>query len=511
MASAWGDAMVRSVALIAFVLFGTLLTGRSTEAQVRFNSPSPPSGSGSPSLGSTSIASPGQTGTIFGGPPGLSVGRVQPSLLRPPAIDLGPAEAVPLPNLLPGSDAPVVRPRRPNAPESPPENDSDPKEGITLDDAVGLMINNNLDLRVSFSEISQADSDVLTASLRNNPILYADSQMIPYGAYSSGVTGGPTQYDINVVYPLDLSHKKQARTRAAIVARRFVEASYRDAVRQAVDNLYGAFVDALSAQQKYERAIGKRKDILAVVPVDEPAQGLWDAQRKLALLINLPPAEVARRGLRGRLGFRRDEENLPPLSDSVHVALENRPDIAAQRLAVCVADANIKSVLANRFDDVLLLYQPYTLKSGAPFDQRNGLAWAIGMTVPLPIYNRQQGNLLKARQIADQARTKLASIEQAVASEVQGVYLEHEAAHLACIRTLDEFTENARDQRPVRLSQELSVDASVRAKLDRLEKQLQDLRDDSLIDKLNKHYEAIIRHRKSLLHANTATGTIIVR
>jgi len=497
--------MVRNAALIAAVSFGGLLCGRLAEAQVRTGAATSGTGGVSSSAGGTSVVTDSQSRAIVGGPPGASVGRIQPSLLRAPAVDVGPVQALPSENMLPGTNVPVVRRPGSTLKEPDADDDADNPIGITLSEAAYRLVHDNLDLRTRFSDISQADSDVLTASLRTNPIVYADTQQVPYGSYSQSITGGPTQFDINVVYPLDLSHKRQARTRSAVVARQLVEASFRDSVRLTMDNLYGAYVDALAAQRQYERAIGKLKDDLSVAPVDEPAQGLWDAQRKLALLINMPTAEVARRQLKGRISIPLEEATLPPLAESVRIALENRPDVAAGRLAVYLADTNVKAVLANRFDDVLLLAQPFTLKSGAPFDQKNSVAWAIGMTIPLPIYNRQQGNLIKARQIAEQARTRLQAIEQGVASEVQGAYLEHDSVHQAWKRTLNDFKEYSKGTE--KLSTMLNLDEERKKKLESLEKQFEELRNDALYEKLNKCYDAIVRHRKSQLRINTVTAT----
>src|SRR5262249_34703691 len=106
-----------------------------------------------------------------------------------------------------------------------------------------------LDLRARFLEIPQARADVLTASLRANPILFADSQLIPYGQYSRQRPGGPLQYDLNITYPLDVTRKRIARTLVAERALRVLEARYQDAVRITLDNLYTAYVDVLAARQ----------------------------------------------------------------------------------------------------------------------------------------------------------------------------------------------------------------------------------------------------------------------
>ena len=52
-----------------------------------------------------------------------------------------------------------------------------------------------------------------------------------------------------MTYPLDISKKRQARTVVATRAERVLEALYQDAVRQRIDDVYGAFVTALAARQ----------------------------------------------------------------------------------------------------------------------------------------------------------------------------------------------------------------------------------------------------------------------
>jgi hypothetical protein len=244
------------------------------------------------------------------------------------------------------------------------------------------------------------------------------------------------------VYPIDVSHKRQTRTRAAMAARMVLEASYRDAVRLTIDQLYQAYVDALTAQIVIDVRATKQHDVWANIEVDEPRSALEQARRSLGFLIEAPLAEIESRKLSGRLQFEpADEARLYDAELLVRLALLNRPDLHAQRLAVSFAEANINAVLASRFDDVLLLYQPYTFHDGRQgTGSPNSLSWTLGVTVPLPIYNRQQGNLLKARQAADQARTRLALVEKTVASEVEAAVLEHKTAHQALTRTWTDFS-----------------------------------------------------------------------
>ena len=87
----------------------------------------------------------------------------------------------------------------------------------------------------------------------------------------------------------------------------------------------------------------------------------------------------------------------PPADELVRMALAVRPDLVAYRLGIARAEADVRLARAKRFPDVYVLYQPYTFQNNAPFDAKSADSWALGVTVPLPVYNRNQGNIQRAR------------------------------------------------------------------------------------------------------------------
>ena len=130
---------------------------------------------------------------------------------------------------------PIPPPLRYGTMELPTQEDEGPPDGLTIDQAIELLIEGNLDLRAKFLEIPQMRADVLTASLRANPIFYADSQLVPYGSDSVKRPDGPTQYDVNISHPLDISHKRQAQNCVCTVAQlKVMEAQYQNEVRLAI-------------------------------------------------------------------------------------------------------------------------------------------------------------------------------------------------------------------------------------------------------------------------------------
>lgn len=440
---------------------------------------------------------------IYGGKPGVSAGRYQPSLVTPPGMNFG-ASGLIGPPPLPEDNVSLILPTLPG--EAGPSEG--PPGGLTLEEAANLMVRRNLDLQALHTEIAQADSDIVTAGLRANPVVFIDAQQVPYGSFSPKRTGIPIQYDANIVHPFDLSGKRRARKATASLAKRVVAARYLDAVRRQMDNLHRSFVDALAAQENARIAASKNfgRDIVVRVPEENPKLVLSDAQRTLAVLLNLPVAELARRGLRGRLEFRRSDEPVaPPPAELVRSALIHRPDLAALRFNVVRADSDIVLAKANRFEDVLALYQPYTFHDGRTGDFKNSVAWAAGLTVPIPLYNREQGNIQKARQIAVQARIQLASYEKTVSADVLDAIEEHEAAHALVDHAAAEVAEMKGTDK-IKLDDRYRNDETVRRMLSALEK----LQDESYVEKLRRHGDAIVRHRKSMLRLNTVVGAPVM-
>jgi outer membrane protein, heavy metal efflux system len=199
-----------------------------------------------PGSGGTRGGAPADLGTFLGGRPGPSVPRVSSEISVPGrGFAIPPGRGITVPPVAPMIEGPPFGPL-----DFPPEAEEvGPPGGLTLDEAIERLVRENLDLRAQFHEIPKARADILTAGLRANPIFYADSQLIPYGNYSNARPGGPNQFDINISYPLDLSRKRQARTRVACQAQRVLEAQYQDAVRQQIDRLYNVYVAILGARE----------------------------------------------------------------------------------------------------------------------------------------------------------------------------------------------------------------------------------------------------------------------
>ena len=437
-----------------------------------------------------------------------------------------PTEAVLPTPILPPANLPTY-----GSLDLPAEPESEgPPNGLTLDEAINRLVCQNLDLRARFYEIPQAQADILTASLRANPVFFADAQLIPYGSYSNDRNGGPTQYDVNFSIPLDVSHKRQARMAVAGHAKRVIEAQYQDAVRLTIDNLYTAYVDVLAARETVrfanasleglealmqplnrrleEQLIATAEVNRARVQRDLARIGLSDAeetyrktQHTLAALLNIPTERAEAVELRGTI---RSQAPTPPPADAlVRLAIESRPDLNAFRLGVMRAGAEVRLAEANKWADIYWLVQPYTFQDLRPFDNQDPsvLSWATGVTVPLPLSNRNQGNIQRARYNVAQTRTELAALERTVAAEVIQADKDYRVSAAAVLQVETDLLPAAQQiLESARLNYdrgETDVVAYLGARRD-------------FNDVVRQYRDFLVRHRRSMLRLNTVVGRRIL-
>jgi cobalt-zinc-cadmium efflux system outer membrane protein len=468
---------------------------------------------------------PGAGEPLLGGRPGAAFPRVPTTITTPGGgYAAPPARAIGTPPSLPISSFPLYGPLEvPSGPE-----EEGPRDALTLDQAIERLLAANLDLRARFHELPKAQADILTAGLRANPLLFFDAQQVPYGNFSNRTQGGPTQYDLNINHPIDLSHKRQARQDVACRAKRVLEAQFQDAVRIEIDNLYTAWVDVLAAREtiRYARAsvaglaevlrktraqlqqqivteadVDRVKNQLtaAEIGLADAEDALRDANRTLGGLLAIPARAAENLAVRGTIHDTAPPP--PPLDVILPSALTTRPDLVAYRLGIARAEADVRLARAQRFSDVYLLYQPYTAYNGAPFDRGTVSSWALGATVPLPVYNRNQGNIERAKINVDQVKTELASHEGLVEREVYKAVHEYAITRAAVSRVERELLPSARRVRDTTLRQfelgEIDAIAYLTAERD-------------YNDVVRQYRETVIRHRRSMLRLNTVVGQRIL-
>lgn len=302
----------------------------------------------------------------------------------------------------------------------------EPATPLTLKAALELAYGANAALSTARRELEAIAGSVLQAGLRPNPRVEA---LIEDPRPANRLTA------VYVSQPLELGDKRPARIAAA--ERRHDVASaelhaMRAEIRAAV---MVAFFDVLVAQERFlltqglvelsqraTTAASKRVTAGKVSPVEETKARVAEASVRVELSQAATSLKMARKRLTAIWGnatprFERAEgqvETLPalPALKDLTARLANSPGLARAQLEVNRRQALVEVERSLRVPDV-------TLSLGGRRNAEIGLNQALlGVSLPIPIFNRNQGNILEALRRTDKARDELSGTEIRLNNEI---------------------------------------------------------------------------------------------
>lgn len=219
----------------------------------------------------------------------------------------------------------------------------------------------------------------------------------------------------------------------------------------------------------------------------------------LGSLMNLPIKEAAGMELRGSIQVKTPP--LPPVAELFAIALAERPDLASLRLGVQRAQADVRLAKANAFSDVYVLWQPYTFQDNSPYGLKSATSWALGVTVPLPIYNRNQGGIERAKINVGQSQLQLNDLERQVQIDIEEAIQEFENSRRLVDALRDEVIPEATEMLVeiyrLREAGDKSIPELIGAQLE-------------FNDKVKQYLDTAIRYRRSMLSINTVVGKRIM-
>ncbi|MFZ0705805.1 MAG: TolC family protein [Candidatus Korobacteraceae bacterium] len=313
---------------------------------------------------------------------------------------------------------------------------------ITLDQAISLATAHNHALKAARTMILQNQAQEITANLRPNPTLNFDSQFLPIfspSEFSADNLSQVQQFDIGVGYLFERGHKRQRRLQAAKDATAVTTAQISDDERALTFNVSQQFVSVLLAESTLQLALLDLKsfqDTVDVSALQYKAGYISEGDYlkiKLQLLqfqTDVSSSKLARVqaliGLREFLGYDAVPANYDVVGDLAYEpiranvedlqlkALQNRPDYHAAELGVTAAQSQIELAKANAKQDVTasMSYSHVSGESSASF---------FG-SIGLPIFDRNQGEILRTRYALTQAQETQASTSDTVLSDVGNAY-----------------------------------------------------------------------------------------
>ena len=327
-------------------------------------------------------------------------------------------------------------------------------QGLAIADLLQSVLNGNKDLQAAREQLRQARARLLQNGFRPNPTL--DATYTTDRLTSGSGSGG---YSVTYTQPFELGGKRVRRVRVAEVAVEVAQAQIADAERLAVAQvrtLYGEALAVAARLDLLERTAEVNRQMLQVMSVRRKA---GDASRldETLLLASSSQVEAQRvqalaqaegfllqlGNLTGKTGdlpmLRRTSlEAAPPnLSEAgeTALALTTRPDLKVARLREELSEAGIdlaKSAIVPDIAGFVRLGKDKLVLEGLPAPGaryvENDRSVSFGVSIPLPLFNRQQGAIAESVSQRTQARAQRESLELAIRRDVAVAYRNYEAA-----------------------------------------------------------------------------------
>jgi cobalt-zinc-cadmium efflux system outer membrane protein len=313
---------------------------------------------------------------------------------------------------------------------------------ISLDQAIDLALAHNHAIKASRTLILQNQAQEITANLRPNPTLDADTQFIPFFSpqyFSENNLNETQQFDIGIGYLFERGHKRQRRLQAARDQTAVTRAQVGDAERTLAFNVGQQFVSVLLAESTLRFALEDLKGFQQTVDISEAQLkagyiGEGDYLKiKLQLLqfqTDVSSARLAKVqalvGLREFLGYNAVPADYDVMGDLAYEpfkgtledlqakALRERPDFRAAELGMTAAKSQILLAKANAKVDVNGTYD-FTHVSGEN-------TASVFVNFELPIFNRNQGEIARTGYALTQAQEQQQAASDTVLSDVANAY-----------------------------------------------------------------------------------------
>lgn len=301
---------------------------------------------------------------------------------------------------------------------------------LTLQSALGLAVNANPDLSAARHELQAVDSSVLQARKFPNPTLELGVQ---------DTQRATRETTVQISQPIELGGKRAMRIQAAESGRNAASAELHAKVSAIRANVTTAFFDVLTAQERLYLAqdsveVAQRatstaaKRVIAgkVSPVEETKARVAEAGVRLELLKARSELGDTRKRLTGFWGnlvprFERAEGQLESLPELPELSELSRRLTAAPMLVRARIEVDRRQALANlersrRIPDV-------SINLGIKRSEELGRNQAIfGVSVPLPLFDRNQGNVLETLRRTDKARDELSATGTRLDNELAQAY-----------------------------------------------------------------------------------------
>jgi cobalt-zinc-cadmium efflux system outer membrane protein len=350
----------------------------------------------------------------------------------------------------------------PASPQAPPVT-------LTIDDAVRQALDRNLTLVAERYSVTVAQARIAAAQLRPNPVLTVNTMLPDSTVYQENIS--PREAVVRGDLIFEGGGKRDRRIEVAEAAKSVVDVQLLNTMRTVVLDVQSAFVDVVLAEENAALARESRNALDALVRVNTERVRTGDLSQveltrsRLAALrfqndVRQQEARlaVARHRLGNLLGRRdgagiqvagdlRHDRNPLDLEAITRLATERRPDLQALRREQARSAADVRLQIAQGKIDYTVSGEFHRQQQATPANQNTGNLYGLSLSVPLPVFNRNQGEIARARQEEQQSEVRVRALEAQISTEVQSAFETYTAAHDVVTTIESQMLDQARDVR----------------------------------------------------------------
>jgi len=314
----------------------------------------------------------------------------------------------------------------------------EPSGIVTLKQAVSFALLNSPELSAFSMETRIKDANALQAGFLPNPALSVDVEDFRAGAPSGADV---TETTVQVGQLFETAGKRSKRKQVAALERDLAEWDYTAKKLDVTTAVKKTFIDVLAAQRRlsFEKesyrlageiydAVSHRVEAGKVSPVDEIKSGIVLSNARLKLQRAVKMLADARKQLAAVWGRHLpkfesvsgdfDVAVKPPPEEKLLEEISNNPDVARRRAEIEKKQAELALEKSQRIPDV-------TLSGGIRYyNETDNDALVFGLSVPIPVFNRNQGGIASAEYGVFKARDELRALELRLRAEFSAIYME---------------------------------------------------------------------------------------
>lgn len=326
--------------------------------------------------------------------------------------------------------------------------------GLTLDQVLDEALQRNLRLLAERFNISIGEARIVQARLKPNPVLSVGGNYLD--ALGSGFdpgksAAGPTEVNARIDYLVERGRKRQERIAVAQAARTVSQLELLNSTRSLVLDVQNGFTEVLLARENLDLARASLEAFNRIVAVNRTRVGSGDLAKvelvrsevaALQFRNQVRQSEMRLRVARNRLqalmgrtvfapdfaitGALRRDRLLFKQPEILQAALAARPDLDALRRDQARSQAEVRLQLAQAKVDYSIgagYNRQWNVGAG-----RRGDSLGVFVSLPLPVYNRNQGEIERAQQEQAQIQARIRSLEQDIAAEVANAFEQYSTA-----------------------------------------------------------------------------------